>query len=571
MFEKVILYARFSDPTQKKGLSLERQFGDMRAEIAADGALATLPVEQWADEGKSGYHGHHRLRGDLGRFERECLAGEHSGTLFFCECFDRLSREGHDATRDLVNTLIRNGVSIRTLDGDYYEAGKPLTLEQVMKQALKAELARMESENKAKRTASNWKAKREIAQATGKAVTKLVKPWIVVSEDRRMSLDEARGSLVLRWFELAHSGLGTKTIADTLDREGVPTWPRFDGRTPKRWNRTFISRVLRDRAVIGEFTPTVNGVPQEPWPNYFPACVPADLFAAVNNAAPIRKAASTGLRSEKVVNLVSGLITCGACGTRLQYRKGRAEGARWTNPQGKTYSHKRDCGSLVCPLGEANKCSNRRYLAYLTFEDALLDACLHLALDDNSFANRGEVARLGVTIAERTRAHELASVKFTNLATAWAEKPSALRRDMADAAEAEVERLAANLEALRAQREQARGRADSAAHLARVADIRGSLYHHDLGQRVPIRKKVKQALTALIERITFDGENVTVTFVAGAAVLRFDRKGHLLHALDFVKDGRAVGPVLADYARRRRDAKERGILFNVTAAPAARG
>lgn len=562
ILNEAVSYARCSDVEQKKGGSISRQQEGHRDAAAENGWKM---VSEISDEGRSGFHGHHRkASGALGKFEAEAVAGQHVGRVLIVEHLDRLSRETAQKTWSLICKLHEAGVSIYTRKGrKLYLAGQELPFFDIMEILYTAHGNNQESQKKSEHIEREWVKRRERAKANKTALTKLVEPWIIVGEDRTMKLDGTRSALVLRWFEMADAGAGAKTIADTMEREGVPTWPRFAGRAPKKWGRTFIGRVLRNRAVIGEFTPTVGGIRQEPWTEHFPACVPADLFARVNHSAPIRKAASKGLRSEKIVNLLSGLACCRECGTRLEYRRGRREGARWTNPQGKTYSHRRDCGSLVCPLSRANgnKCSNRRYLAYLTFEDSLLDACLHLALDDDAFSNRGEVSRLNVTIAEKERAHELALQKFRNLTDAWAEKPTPLRKGMADEAEAKVEEFVAQLDALRAQREDARGRADSAAHLKRVADVRAGLYDPDLAQRVLIRKKVKQALTALIERIVYGGESVTVMFVAGAAVLQFDRKGRLLSTLDFVKDGRAVTPELIQYARRRREAKAGGVLF----------
>lgn len=559
-FQEVVTYSRCSDVEQKKGGSISRQKEGHRS---FSNQKSWAVVSEISDEGRSGYHGDHRkASGALGQFEAEAERGEHIGRIFLVEQLDRLSREKPEETWMLIAKLNKAGVSICTRkNGRLYPAGQSLPFFDIMEVLCTASGNHEESKKKSAHIAREWDKRRERARANGTALTKLVEPWIIVNEDRTMKLDEARSALVLRWFEMSHAGAGAKTIADTLDREGTPTWPRFVGRTPKRWNRTFIANTLRNRAVVGEFTPTVLGVAQEPWTNYFPACVPADLFAAVAGAAPIRKKAAIGLRGQKIVNIVSGLISCTSCGENLRYSSGRSEGSKWTNPQGKTYSYRRDCGSLVCPLAEVGKCDNSRYLAYLTFEDALLGACLHLALDDNAFANRGEAARLGVTIAERERSHELALRSFKNLKGEWAERPTPLRKSMADEAEAAVEELEANLVALNLQRDAARGRADSAAHLKRVSDIREAIYDPDLSSRALVRKKVKQALTALIERIVYDGENITVNFVAGAAVLRFNRKGRLLSAFDLVRDGRVVAPELADYARRRLDAKVRGALF----------
>jgi len=201
----------------------------------------------------------------------------------------------------------------------------------------------------------------------------------------------------------------------------------------------------------------------------------------------------------------------------------------------------------VCSAGERRVgCINTGTIAYHTFETALLNASLHLAMDDQTFSDRSELARVNTLIAERRRALDIATAKAERLWSAWADDGSETARQLAKKAEGEADELRANLVALEQQRDNASGRASSAEHLQRVADIQANLYHPDLSVRVPLRRKVAQALSSLIARIEYDGDHMSVYAAKGALTLKIDRKGDVVMAADFVPSNE-----LADYKRRR--------------------
>ncbi|HEV2816135.1 MAG TPA: recombinase family protein [Allosphingosinicella sp.] len=565
-------YLRFSTAEQKKGGSAERQDDGITTYCARKGWNLT---EIRAEEGKSGFHGHHRKEAaQLGQFEREALLGEHDGTILVVERLDRLGRETPQKTWALICKLSDAGVSIATIINDkFYPARAELPMFDMLEILFTAWGNNQESAKKSAHIAYQWEQRRKRAKEGKLALTRLVPEWLTVNKDRTISVIPERAALVLRWFELADQGIGAQRIGAILDKEGIPTWERKGkSRRSRIWGRTFIARTLSDRRVIGEFIPHVldenqRRVPLEVWENHFPAIVPADLFARVSGAANDRKTGARAMNSVKVTNLLSGLVHCKECGSTLRYVTGRREGANFTLRSGKRYSYKRGNGSLVCPVGISGSpaCSNRRYLAYLTFEDAVLDSCLHLALDDTAFSNKGEVGRLNVTIAEREQSHRNATERALKLWEAWSNGGSEMAMTLAQQAEAEAKEIGENIIALKRQREQARGRADSAAHLKRVADVRDNLYHRDLERRRTIRQKVSQALRGLIERIEYDGEGCAIRFIAGAASVYIDRKGKLGMTFDFIKEGRADPPRLDDYKRRRKAALSDGDLFRRSA------
>jgi hypothetical protein len=358
--------------------------------------------------------------------------------------------------------------------------------------------------------------------------------------------------------------MGRTRIVRSLHEQGIAPWGEGK-RTSDGWHETFVSRLLRSRAVLGEmqcFT-FVEGkrVPDgEPILDYFPPIVDAALFARVNAHASTRKVMMGGRRSEKVANLLSGLLKCASCGGTMRYREKRAEGAV-TVVNGKSYVKPHADASLICSRAERRYggCENRATIPYHSFEQGILAATLHLALDDACFSNRGEIGRVSNLIVERQRVFDIAQSRAERLYSEWSENGSATVKKLAQLAEHEVEEIAVNLDALRLQLDAARGRAGNAEHLLRVANVRGKLHDPDLSVRAPLRRKVAEALQTLIEEITCDADGATVTLIARSALLCFDRRGKLLASYDLAKDGQKLEsyhPIgFGDYLRRRSEAR----------------
>ena len=524
--QNVTAYYRFSDPSQGAGKSIQRQSEDCEAYARDHGWTITTILQ---DDGRSGFFGKNRGAGTaLGDYEIEVGHGLHHGSILLVERLDRLSRQGHRRTFDLIHNLTDNGVSVATVDGgEFFEASVELDMFQVIKILMKAELARDESLNKSKKGKRNHDIRRTVAQANKTAVTMNVAPWIKVADDRTMTLDANRAALLLDIFNMADGGLGAQAISKELVRRKVPLWTARTKRPALIWQRTVIDKMLKNRAAIGEFQPTriIDGKRQPfgpPWQNHFPQAIPVDLFDRVNAGAKVRKDSARGQRDDKVSNLFSGIAYCSHCGSTLRYQRGRASGAVITTKNGLAYTYSRDNGSLVCPVGVVkgnDVCPNSKYLAYLTFEHAVLRSALHLVMDDNAFSREDEVGRLNIAIAEEQRSLTLATEAFTNFANAYAAKASELRLQMMDDAETKVEELTANIKAMTSKREEAKGKVSSAAHLARVSGMLDNLYHEDLTVRVPIRKKIAQALRHTIHSIKLDQTGVATVVLDGGLVV----------------------------------------------------
>lgn len=527
-----IIYARYSDPSQGKGSSIARQLEGGRTVAAAKGWIVET---ERADGGKSAYTGKNRMDGAaLADIEAEAQEGLHSGKILIVEKMDRLSRQGYEATLSLINGLRDNGVSIATHEGAFYRAGERLGLAQLVEILVRAELAYDESHTKAKRVRKGKADARKAARDTGRIFTAMAPPWLEIvgkGDDRHWKVNPSRLTIVKMIFQMADEGAGKMTIARHLNSIDPVGWGKGK-RAGKGWHPSMVVRILSNRAVLGEYQPHTfqdgKRVPEgEPIQGYYPVIIDADLFERVNAQAGARKAVSGGRKgAERVGNLVSGLAKCAHCGASMRYRVRAAEGViRRVN--GKEYVKPHADASLVCSRadrGVESRCSNRSGIAYHTFEKALLDNILHLALDDQAFSNRGEVGRLNKTIAERRRDLELITGRAETLWGAYADDPSAMAAKLAREAEAKAKDIRENVEALKRQREQAKGRASSAEHLRRVADIRANLYHADMGVRLPLRRKVAQGFQSVISSISCDANRVaTVTMAGGLVAFKIER------------------------------------------------
>lgn len=548
-----IIYIRFSTLEQRGGSSITRQRADCLAMCQRHNWTAEAEL---IDEGKSAFTGKNLTESAcLGRFLREADEGLHIGKTLVVERLDRLSRADPTEGFDLLRRLTQAGVSVATVDSDEcYEADKPLNFSQIIMMFTKYYVANEESAKKAERVSEGKAHAVRRAREEGRTISKTTPPWIVTTKWERKTI-EVIAEVVRMIFRWVDEGVGGRTqIVRRLHREGIAP---ISNRASQGWHESYITRLLSNRAVLGEYTPK-NG---EPIPNYYPAIVDAALFARVNADAPARKVQMGGRQDTRLSNLFSGLVQCPKCGGPSRFRTRKKEGSvRIVN--GKEYRRTRPDAYLICSNAErGGGCDNDARVAYACLETGLLDALLHLALDDEVFSNRGEIGRVANLIAERERDLELAEGRAEKLWSAWAEDGSPMAKKLAQEAEQKAGAFSANIEGLKKQLGEARGRADNAAHLRRVGDIRAKLYDPDLEVRVPLRRKVMQALPTLIEKLECDQGGTSVHLNRGAGLLLFGRKGNLRMGVDLVHEKRKQPPELADYLRRRAEAKKQGDIF----------
>lgn len=554
----VVAYYRFSSREQAEGTSIKRQQQDCRDFATSMGWTID---EEMFDRGVSAFSGANVGDGAaLGAWIESARLGIHWGKTLLVERVDRLSRQGFDETSDLIRLLVSAGVTIAIVEGrEVYEAGKRLDAFQIMRLLMKAELAHEESAKKSQRLRRRYEIKREEARATGKALSRMMPPWLEIGQDGKPRLIEDRANVVRRIFELADAGHGSLTITQYINREFAP-WPNQAGKDAKQWGRTRITRILADRQVTGEYQPmsTIDGervAAGEPWPDYYPRIIAQDLFDRIQAGASARQSPA-GKKSRVVANLFSSLLRCG-CGAPMLFELRRKAGSRYHNG-GSILKH--DEARIRCVNARVGgTCSNSDTISYFGIEKAMLDACLHLALDDQSFADAGELGRTTIELAEVRRKHEVAQVGAANMWAAYRETGSRIAMAQALEAEREADKIAEQIVTLEEMARKASGKVDAEAHLSRVADMRHYLYDDDLEVRYQHRTKVAQGFRMIVESMVCRGKQVSVTLIGGSRAILIDR-GKIKWNFDLKKRTDDISQIKnpAERMLRERDRRQGG-------------
>ena len=280
------IYIRFSTIEQREGTSTRRQKDECFSHLTNKGwSLGQVMV----DEGRSAFSGDNRSEGAaLAIFEQEAAIGQHRDSILLVERLDRLSRQGHEDTFELIRRFSRYGVHVATVDGSaFYRAGEKLNLTDIITMLVKAELALDESVKKSERLKSAYKIRRADAEAAKKPMGKNCPAWLYI-EDGAYKVAKAKAKVIKDIWTWADQGMGALTIAKKLNRDGIEPWERW-GRKAKAWDRARISKILTDPAVIGEYQPHVmeggkrvkHGEPIK----LFPQIVDPEVFARVRSTA----------------------------------------------------------------------------------------------------------------------------------------------------------------------------------------------------------------------------------------------------------------------------------------------
>lgn len=551
---QAILYSRWSSLEQGSGTSSARQH-ELCAAFAEQQGWSV--AERVSDEGKSAWTGENLKTGNLGRlakrFERQ---GAH-GVVLVVEKLDRLSRRPASEMTVWIQQVLSTGLTIGTADGRHLLdaerwARDPITFMAVVFEAFRAY---DEGQAKSERVAAAWQKKRERrAPMTGRCPA-----WLRPNGSTSIRTNQLastyqpipeRAEIVLWMFQQSAAGVGAKKIAAELNRRGEPVWGKGNG-----WHDSYIKKILRSPAVIGEYQPCTRPKGGErksagdPIPNYFPAVVPIELFMAVNDKRAQRVHREQSGHNP-LVNLLSGLARCNHCGSSMTHLdKGTetlADGARAPRQYLK-------CSRVHRSLG---RCTNRRSYSYTVAERAILDELLHLAMDDQHFASddavgevEAEVARLNREWTESERRQESAMA----LIEADPDDALAVRRYQHHKEQAKAAKLA--LKEAENRLSEARGKVSPAQHIKRVAEVRNMLNDGDPEARYKARYRVKLALNDLIDRVAFSDhrQGFWVALTGSVRHMAFDLQGSKSNDWEWADAlSRMAGdPVIDGYVRRR--------------------
>jgi DNA invertase Pin-like site-specific DNA recombinase len=349
-----------STPKQLKGDSLRRQLEASRA-YAEQHGLALDDKFDFQDLGVSAFKGDNAVTGALSRFMNGIDTGAVApGSYLLVESLDRLSRQRVGAAMSLFLSIVERGISVVTLsDGNVYRPGSsdPMPLIQSL---LIMSRAHEESQIKSQRLAAAWEQKRLSLGET--KMSAICPKWMKLSDDRKsFVLLPERAAVIGKIFDWAAAGLGHFSICKRLNAEGVKPFGRAGG-----WGESYVEKILKNRAVIGEFHPhkVIDGrrVPEgKPVAGYYPEVISEDLFLSVQASRRARSTGAGGRRGHSQTNLFTHIAKCMHCGGSMRMvNKGKL-------PKGGRYLR---CSNAL--IGNGCTASGWRYDS---FEKAFLIYC----------------------------------------------------------------------------------------------------------------------------------------------------------------------------------------------------
>lgn len=325
-------YVRFSTPEQLRGDSLRRQLTLGRGWVERHPDHYLDESLRLQDLGVSGFRGRNRTEGALAGFIKAVESRRvKPGSVLLVESLDRLSREEVEEALELFLKIIRLGIVIVTLAPPETEFRKGhLDMTKLILAILVMSRAHEESATKSLRLSEMWAAKR--AKIRERKMTAVAPGWLELNEDKTEFVPIAvHTETVQMIFAWAVEGLGVRAITTRLIELKRPPMGRA-----KYWQQSYIPKILRNRAVLGEFTPHQGQSGRNRKPagetllDYYPRIINDKVFYRAQAALDKRKF-DHGLakgHSETVRNLFTGLLRDARDGaTFIVANKG--EGTDW--------------------------------------------------------------------------------------------------------------------------------------------------------------------------------------------------------------------------------------------------
>jgi DNA invertase Pin-like site-specific DNA recombinase len=304
------IYARVSTQKQaEKGISIEDQI--RRGKDYCHKNKYTYEI--FKDEGYSGDLPIEERPALTKLFEKIFLKKKEIDGIFVVD-FDRLTRNVKEALT-IREILIDNDVQLLELGGvvNLNDPTQELLL------GIKGLLGAFER----KKTIVRIKRTLETSALQGKALGgKLTNYGFTKDENKFLIIEPSEAKIIKRIFKLSLEGLGTKRIAETLNKEGVPTKRMNLGdaalkvrEITKRtfiWRDAVIHKILVNPIYKGERHYKDLIIP-------CPAIIDESVFDAVQES--LKKRTNFKNTTNKHFYLLKGLLVCAKCSNKLYGRK----------------------------------------------------------------------------------------------------------------------------------------------------------------------------------------------------------------------------------------------------------
>ncbi|MFZ9068592.1 MAG: recombinase family protein [bacterium] len=312
--KKLIRYSRVSSQKQ----TLDRQNELLNKWLAAHEDEYEEDVSLRMDD--DGLSGSNKRRnnitfGELGRFIADLRDPKNTripeGSVLLIDAVDRISRQDIMTTMGIWADIIRHGVNILIVNPEVEVGEHNINdLNVVLPLIIGMATAYEESQKKAIRTKQNWSRKLD-RYTPGQILTKVYPQYlnltITKEEKTEFGTTVQFGTfapkptvkeVIKKAFDMASKGSTQQKILKELNAntEKYKPWTNKG-----RFTQTYLSKLLKDRALLGEVT-----IGTKTFANYYPKLVDKKLFDKVQVALKQKKRVLVG--DNKRVNLFRGMV-----------------------------------------------------------------------------------------------------------------------------------------------------------------------------------------------------------------------------------------------------------------------
>ncbi|WP_067617483.1 recombinase family protein [Alicyclobacillus acidiphilus] len=368
---RAAIYIRVSTDHEEQKLSPDHQLMTCR-EYIEDIGLETDDRLIYNDAGLSGTEMENRT--EVRRLVADARNGRFDAVVF--TAISRFARDLSDALALKKRLETVYGIRIISVEEGYDTAVDGRNSEMIF--TVHAMVAAHKSHEMSKAIRRGLRQ----SAATGRHIGNVPPFGYVKTAGKRLVPDERTAPIVQEIFRLYLAGVGSKAIAEELNRRGVPTASKSRGKGDTWWQASTIQRILRNPVYAGDLVANRwrNDVDirlsrqldskvkrqmmrdRDEWVvvrNNHPALVDRAAFNLVQDTMDM-KAKNKGLR--RTSNVLSGLMKCGACGGAVVVsgRSGR---------NGQAYKY---VGCAAVKRIGKHACANHSLVRYSDVLDAVL-------------------------------------------------------------------------------------------------------------------------------------------------------------------------------------------------------
>lgn len=364
---RVYSYIRFSTPDQAKGRSEGRQNQLAQAYARKRGYVFDEKLNM-ADRGLSGFKGDNLKFGAMGAFLKRIQNGSvKRGDVLVVENIDRITRMEPLEALDVIGNILRAGIEIHTTSPEMTYDSKAAEQGTIYLLIGQITLAHSESAKKASRLGDAWSKLKQAAREEKRVITKRCPQWLFLKDG--CFVENRRAVAAIRSIFEDSLTLGPSRLIKKLNTGS--SWKPSE----RGWRMSYVQKILRNRAVLGEYQPYSkrgNGrrVPDgEPIPNYFPRIIQDEQFHAVQKKIEANR--GTGGPTNTARSIFQGLCVCAYCGGPMH------RSSKGPKPKGGVYLVCDNAARGVKGLNRKAKCTGNS-VRYEDLQETVLNNCQRL-------------------------------------------------------------------------------------------------------------------------------------------------------------------------------------------------